>query len=321
MQTKVLTRGPTGMSFKPKSLERRFLAHVRDLPLAQTMAVRFSEICAYLRERSRRRYGDVLELQSEPGQSLCLSICGFGDERSNVLLLESIEWATRARITYNSLVSLDDSDAEHRFCDGFTRGAWETIVIFDLNDQRLYKERQDVLAHLEEMVSMFKMGNAIYEFERILITDAVEMKRKVEPSFKAAVERIDNGIMHRGSWFWSKNSKLRKLITTQSEAQNRQTTPVMRSENAVNMLRGIFMPAFDYNMHDELIRRTGSCVDTLRSSMLEIIEKTANGEEYYFSLQNLILIDQTCEKILTNLLHLGDVRSTHAIEIDVLTRL
>ena len=39
------TRGPAHMAFKLKSLERRFLAHVRDLPLAQTMAVRFAEIC------------------------------------------------------------------------------------------------------------------------------------------------------------------------------------------------------------------------------------------------------------------------------------
>lgn len=313
--------GPAHMAFKLKSLERRFQAHVRDLPLAQTMAVRFAEICAHLRESSRGGYGEVLELQSNSEQTICLSICGFGDERSNVLLLECIEWATRALTTYNSLVSLDDSDVENRLCDGFTRGAWETIVIFNLRDNLLYKQRQDVLDHLDEMVSMFKMGNTIHEFERILITDSTKMKCKVEPSFKAAVQRIDNGIMHKGSWFWSKNSKLRKLITTQSEAQNRQTTPVMSSENAANMLRGIFMPAFDYNMHEELIRRTGSCVETLRSSMLEIIEKTANGEEYYFSLQNLILIDQTCEKILTNLLHLGDMRSTHSIEIDVLTRL
>lgn len=317
------TRGPAHMAFKLKSLERRFLAHVRDLPLAQTMVERFSEICARLRESSRGGYGEVLELQSNSEQTICLSICGFGDERSNVLLLECIEWATRALTTYNSLVSLDDSDVENRLCDGFTRGAWESIVIFNLRDNLLYKQRQDVLDHLDEMVSMFKMGNTIHEFERILITtrDATEMKYHVEPSFRAAIQRIDNGIMHKGSWFWCKNSRLRKLITTQSEAQNRQTTPVMRSENASTMLRGAFMPAFDYNMHEELIRRTGSCVETLRSSILEIIEKTANGEEYYFSLQNLILIDQNCEKILTNLLHLGDMRSTHAIEIDVLARL
>lgn len=325
-----------------KKLHRRFVMHSRGRADSDT----FAALLTSLRMKTGARYHCALLAHDEPGDNLYISVACFGSKTEFQLLMDSLCFALHALTAHGSLTRAADPAQPEAVpsgagaATGEASGGWECLFLAKVKPEC---SRDMILVQVDELLNLFCMNASLYDFENLLHRPrGPNEPRSMDPAFHCAVQRIDEGVCHYGSWDYMGNMPLKQLYmrtvatdhtvigpgpVSSSYLWQMYEVPRLRNTNGGNPtgdhvlvqmparndgdMHGYFMAAFDHNTNMQYLTNIQTHVDSLRSFLLTLPRDEWGG----VTSSSIAVAMEDLRRVENAVVVLQDMRDVHSMAV------